>query len=251
MTKLYIIIPARNEEGIIERTLKELNSKVKSPHNIIVVNDASTDSTVKVVKKYAKDHNNVSVVSTPKGKNGFANALSFGFKMVPEESFVVPVMADLCDDTRSIDRMYKKMRNTKADVVCGSRYMKGGKKIGGPILQGLFSVLVGKSLYYITGVPTKDVSNAFKMYKKNILKQVKVDPKSGFEVSMEITLQLYFSGAKIEEVPTTWKGRTVGKSKFKLLKRAPRYWKIYKWAVENGTRRILRKKFLSYTISND
>jgi hypothetical protein len=88
---------------------------------------------------------------------------------------------------------------------------------------------VGNSLHYFLGLPTHDIANAFKMYRKNVIDSINIESK-GFEVSMELALKAYFSGFKITEVPTVWRERTKGKSSFKMLKLLPAYLKLYLWA---------------------
>lgn len=234
---LTIIIPAHNEEEVILKTLESIKKKVKIPHKIIVVNDCSTDGTQDVVQQYAKDNKNISCLKTTPRSRGFANALKRGFLKV-KRGAVVPVMADLCDDPKTINKMYKEIQKGW-DVVCASRYMRGGRKIGGPKLQHYLSKFICLSLHLLTGVPTTDVSNAFKMYRKDVLEKARINPKSGVESSMETLLQLYFKDARITQVPTTWKGRTIGKSKFKIIERSPRYFRIYRWAFENSIRQRL------------
>lgn len=243
---LTIVIPARNEEGIILKTLQEINAKVVIPYEVVVVNDGSTDKTEEVVRAFGRKHRNVRIISTKEGAHGFANALKLGSGEARGDR-VVPVMADLCDDPKTINLMYKKLEEGW-DIVCGSRYIQGAGKEGGPKLQGFLSRLVSLSLHYLTGVPTKDVSNAFKMYRKKILRNVKFNPRAGVEASMKITLQAYFADARITDVPTHWVGRKVGKSKFKLLQRAPRYLRIYLWALENSVRKRLGLKIKDFYV---
>ena len=241
---LTIIIPAHNEEGIIIKTLENLKKAVKVPHKIIVIDD-STDNTEKIVNNYSRKHKNVSIIHGQPNTVSFSNALRIGFKSV-STNYLVVVMADLCDNPKTINQMYRKIKNW--DVVCGSRYMKGGKKTGGPALQNHLSVFVCKSLRLLTGIPTLDVSNAFKMYRKDWLDRVKINPQSGVEASMEIVFQMYFKGARITEIPTSWEGRTIGKSKFKILKRAPRYLRIYLWALENSIRKLFHLNIKEFYI---
>lgn len=241
---LTIVIPARNEEGIILKTLQEINTKVVIPHEVVVVNDGSTDKTEEVVRAFGRKHRNVRIISTKEGAHGFANALKLGFGVV-KNGLVVPVMADLCDDPRTINSMYRKIQEGW-DVVCGSRYVPGGSKKGGRKLQNLLSILVCSTLYYLTGIPTKDVSNAFKMYRKEVLRNVNFNPCAGVEASMEITFQAYFNNAKITDVPTRWVGRKIGKSKFKLMQRTPRYLRIYLWTLKNSIRKRLGLKLCKF-----
>lgn len=236
---LTIIVPAKKEEETIANTLKEIKKRVKTPHKIIVINDSfEGDETGDIVKKYIKKNTNVSVIINRANPHPtFASALLLGFDRV-KDGVVVPVMADLCDRLEDIDIMYKKI-HSGWDIVCGSRYSKGGGKKGGPIFQSICSLLVCISLYYLLGIPTKDISNAFKMYKKDILDKVYVDPISGVEVSMSIVLQAHSKGARITEIPTKWIGRTLGLSKFKIIERSPRYFRLYILALKNSFKRGL------------
>ncbi|MEK6575481.1 MAG: glycosyltransferase family 2 protein, partial [Chloroflexota bacterium] len=70
-------------------------------------------------------------------------------------------MADLCDDISTINLMLDKATEGY-DIICGSRYMLGGKKIGGPVLKSLFSKFYGMTLNFFIGIPTNDIANAFK-----------------------------------------------------------------------------------------
>lgn len=235
--EISIIIPARNEEKIIIKTLKELKSKVKTPHELIIINDCSNDGTREVVSLYSKKNSNVRLVDTTPNRKGFSNALTKGIKNTKTD-FIVIVMADLCDDPSTIDKMFN-LITQGWDVVCGSRYIRRGDKLGGPKLQNFFSSFVCISLYYLIGIPTRDVSNAFKMYRKDVLTNLRFNPNSGVETSMNLTLQAFFKDYKMTEIPTQWKGRTIGYSKFKLFERCPEYIKIYLWALLTSFQRLL------------
>jgi dolichol-phosphate mannosyltransferase len=234
---LTIIIPARNEELTLIKTLDRLMKQVIVPTRYIVVSDQSTDKTVSNVKRYILKHKNVELIETSAKQTGFANALKLGFKKA-KTAYVLPVMADLCDDPQTINKLYKKIIEGY-DIVAGSRYMSGGQKLGGPWMQGLLSKLVCLSIQKITSIPTHDSSNSFKMYRRTILNRLIIDSGLGFEVSMSLTLQAYFAGLRITELPTTWRGRTEGKSKFKFLQRFPRYVSIYMWAIKERTKQLV------------
>lgn len=216
-----------NEEENILKVIQQLENSLKFEHEIIVINDHSTDSTKEIINDLRKDYKNISIVDN-KNPKGFANALKTGFGATNSD-FIVPVMADLCDDSETINRMYEKI-NEGFDIVCGSRYMKGGKKIGGPFLKSFFSRFVSISLHILIGLPTHDIANAFKMYRKSIFDNIKVEGKS-FEISMEIPLKAYFKDFRITEIPTVWNERKAGKSNFKALKLTPNYLKWYLWAI--------------------
>lgn len=156
---------------------------------------------------------------------GALNAILSGFDYVPSGPVLV-TMADLSDDLGDVENMYK-LYVDGADIVCGSRYMKGGRQIGGPLLKRTLSHLAGVSLYYFRRIPTHDVTNNFKLYDKDLLKQIKIESRGGFEIAMEITVKAQKLGKKINEVPTTWRDRTAGEANFKLWQWLPSYLKWY------------------------
>lgn len=224
---LAIIVPAHNEEDNIVDLIEKIEGCLDMPHELIVVNDHSSDSTAKLVEGMSAKYSNIRLVENH-DEAGFANAIKTGFANNKADA-AVPVMADLCDDLQTIREMFNKI-NEGYDVVCGSRYIRGAGRLGGSRLKGFFSSSAGWSLYYLLGVPTHDIANAFKMYKKRVLDSINIKSK-GFEISMELPLKAYYSGFKITEVPTVWRERTKGKSSFKIFKLLPSYMKLYIWAI--------------------
>jgi glycosyltransferase involved in cell wall biosynthesis len=232
---LSIIIPAHNEEESIAEVIRHIEEKVSVAHEIVVVNDHSTDRTADIIADLARSYKNDIRLVENTDKPGFANALKTGFYHA-RANIIVPVMADLCDDPDTINRMYEKALEG-FDIVCGSRYAEGGKKVGGPRLKTFFSRFFGVSLNRLIGIPTRDLSNSFKLYKKEIIE--KADPEAkGFEISVEIPLKAFFLGYKITEIPTIWVNRKEGESKFKVFKQGPLYLKLYLWAI---CRKIFKK----------
>ncbi len=223
-----LIIPAHNEEFSLRGTVSSLENVLSNyDFEIIIVNDHSTDRTVKIVRELTKKYPNIRLLDNT-NKKGFATTLITGFRQAMGD-FLIPVMADGCDDPNTIKEMHEKTKNGY-DLVCASRYTKGGRRVSGPKLKGFFSEFVGRTIHLLTRIPTTDVANAFKLYRKSALQKIKIE-NSGFAISMEITLKIYFQGYKITEIPTCWKGRKEGKSKFQVLKITPLYLKWYIWAL--------------------
>jgi len=225
--KISIVVPAHNEEENIAALIDRIEGALDLPHELIVVDDHSVDGTQRLIKEACRRYDNVRLVEN-KLSGGFANALKSGF-MSAETEVILPVMGDLCDDLSTIKPMLQKLEEGY-DIVCGSRYMKGGARIGGSKVKAFLSGFGGRSLYYLLGIPTHDISNAFKMYRKKVLDAVELRSK-GFEISMEIPVRAYHMGFKIAEVPTAWKEREKGKSTFKVFKLLPSYIRLYVWAL--------------------
>ncbi len=233
---INVVIPVYNEGESIISTLSEMKQKVKVPYEIYIVYDFDEDNTLPVVKDYMQKAPNIRLVKNSFGK-GAANAIKTGFGAV-EDGVILVVMADLSDDLGKVDEMLKKI-NEGYDVVCGSRYMKGGKQIGGPWFKKLLSRIAGVSLYYLIGVPTHDITNSFKMYTKGIVNDITIESNGGFELGMEIVLKAFIKGYKITEVSSVWRERTAGRSRFRLWKWLPKYLKWYWFGIKGRTRRAL------------
>ncbi len=184
---LSIIVPAHNEEGNIAQVITKIEATVTVSHELIIVNDHSTDKTAIIVSELMRDYSNLRLIENPLD-GSFANAIKTGLTNIKTE-LVVQVMADLCDDLNTINKMYEKII-AGYDVVCGARYIKGGARVGGSCLKGFLSTFAGWSLYYLLGIPTHDIANAFKMYRKKVLDAMNIEAK-GFEISLELLLKAY------------------------------------------------------------
>jgi dolichol-phosphate mannosyltransferase len=149
---------------------------------------------------------------------------------------VVVIMADLSDDYRIVEEIVARAE-AGAAVVCASRYMPGGRQIGGPLLKGLLSRAAGLSLHRLAGLPTRDPTNSYKAYRSDFLARTPIESKVGFCLALELTVKAHFGGERVEEVPATWRDRSAGESRFRLLAWLPHYLRWYFWA--------LRRRWLS------
>jgi dolichol-phosphate mannosyltransferase len=224
---LHVIIPVYNEGANFPMLYQELTEKLTTPHKTVIVYDFDGDDTVPVVKHYQKKDSSLVLHKNTRGR-GALNALLSGFDYVNSGPVLV-TMADLSDDLTIADKMYIAYLDG-ADVVCGSRYMKGGRQIGGPLLKRTLSRLAGISLHYLRGVPTHDITNNFRLYDKDFLNSIIIESTGGFEVAMEITVKAFRERKNIVEIPSTWRDRTAGEAKFKLWKWLPSYLRWYFYA---------------------
>ena len=228
---LEIVIPVYNEAANIEATLREIQDRITVPKKVIVVYDFDEDSTLPVVRNLLGELNYPVALQKNIYGRGALNAIKTGLKASAEEAVLV-IMADLADDLGIVDEMYRRLLSGD-DVVCGSRYMKGGRQIGGPLLKRTMSRLAGVSLYFVKGVPTHDVTNSFKMYSRRLVDNTEIESNGGFELGMELVVKAYARGYRIGEVPTTWRDRTNGESRFRLWAWIPHYLKWYFYALRS------------------
>lgn len=229
--KVSIVIPAHNEEESIATTIQGVLDRVRIPYELIVVADHCTDSTESIVSGFMGKYPQIQLLRNTERKGSFSNAVITGYKAAQGEN-IVTVMADNCDDAATINAMAAKI-DEGYDVVCGSRYIRGGKKIGGPWLQDKLSRIVCVTLKLLTGIPTWDAANSYKMYRSSVLKNLAFDiPNAGTEYSMAILFKAYAAEAKITEVPSTWKGQSMPvQEEWKILRRFKNYWFWYRRAI--------------------
>jgi len=239
---LQIIIPVYNEAENIGNTLSLIAGKVHTPYTIFIIYDMDTDNTLPVVRKYIDEHScvNIRLIKNMFG-SGVLNAIKTGFDSCSHGVALV-VMADTSDDIDIVDAMFDKI-NEGFDLVCGSRYMKGGQQVGGPLIKKLMTRTAGVSLHLLTGIPTHDASNSFKMYRVSLLKEIQIESTGGFELGMEILVKAFTRGRHITELPATWRDRITGKSRFEIRKWTPHYLQWYFYA--------LRWRYLKGCMSNN
>jgi dolichol-phosphate mannosyltransferase len=227
---LTVVVPTRNEEKTVGSVLREILRNVQPPLEVLVV-DASTDGTARVVRRLAAEHGCVRLV--PQDGKGWTAAFATGLAAARGEALAV-LVADGSDAAADIEAMRRRL-DDGFDLVCASRYMRGGKAIRAPSLQGTCSLLLSRGLGALLGIPTRDLSNSFKMYRTRLLRTLPLRD-AGYATSMQLALRAWKAGWRITEVPTTWTDRRAGSSKFVPLAEARHYLSWSLWALRQGAR---------------
>ena len=131
---LDIIVPVYNEAGNIKKLLDTINEKISSDKRIHVVYDFDEDNTLPVLNSIKDKYS--FAISPEKNEfgRGVINAIKWGFSVAKEDKILI-IMADLSDRLEDVDKMVAKI-DEGYDLVCGSRYMRGGKQYGGPEWNG-------------------------------------------------------------------------------------------------------------------
>jgi dolichol-phosphate mannosyltransferase len=228
---LSIVVPVYREGEAARPVLEALATRAPKPHEILVVHDEPNDPTLPVVDALRAVHPQIRAVHNRLGR-GPALALRAGF-MAAEGDAVLVTMADASDDPDDFAPMLARFADG-CDLVAASRYMRGGRQLGGPAFKGFLSRTAGRSLHWLVGLPTADPTSAFKLYRKTMLDRLALESDQGFELALEITVKAFLAGYRIAEVPTTWRDREQGQSNFKLLRWLPRYLRWYGLALRKG-----------------
>jgi dolichol-phosphate mannosyltransferase len=226
---LSLVIPVYNEGENVVPTLRGVVRETHArPLEVLVVHDFDEDTTVPIVKRMQSEFPELRLHRNTLGR-GVLNAMKSGIRAA-KAPYVLITMGDGSDDASDIDAMYELAR-AGADVVAGSRYMRGGHQLGGPLLKRTMSRAAGLSLHWVGGLPTHDATSNFRLYSKRLLNQVSIESVGGFELGLELTVKAYLLGLKVAEVPTTWRDRTAGQSRFKLWQWLPRYLHWYRRGI--------------------
>jgi len=218
--ELSIVLPVYNEGEAVEPILRALSAAVRTPHEIVVVYDFEADTTVPIVARLAAEIPGLRGLRNDLGR-GVLNAMKAGIAATTAP-YVLISMADGSDEPGVVDPMMALARNG-ADVVAASRYMRGGRQLGGPLLKRLMSRTAGLTLHWFAGVPTHDPTSNFKLYSRRFLEATTIESTAGFELALELTVKATLAGRHVAEVPTTWRDRTSGQSNFRLRKWLPHY----------------------------
>jgi glycosyltransferase involved in cell wall biosynthesis len=229
--RFSIVVPVFNEADNIGAYCRAVRDEVRGDYEVLFVYDMDEDTTLPALAALPEGAK-PRVVRTVKNDlgRGVRYAIEAGMRAA-KGPVVFVSMADLSDDLAKVPEMYERAA-AGAAVVCASRYSRGGKQVGGPVIKGMMSRAAGVSLHYIASLPTTDPTNSFKAYRRDFLERTPIESTAGFCLGLELTVKAHFSGQRVEEVPATWTDRVAGESRFKLMKWLPHYLRWYVWAMQ-------------------
>lgn len=242
--KLSIVIPARDEEGCIAGTLTALArtlSENSIPHEIIVVDDGSSDGTVNAVAGVSAIHDGVRLVENP-GPHGFGLAIRYGISHAVGDAVAV-VMADASDDPADLVAYYRKLLEGY-DCVLGSRFIRGGRVVDYPAHKLVLNRLANWFIKFIFRLDFNDTTNAFKCYRREAIEGMQPLISPHFNLTVEMPLKAIVRGYSYAVVPIKWTNRTTGVSKLKIKEMGSRYLFIvlYLWLEKHLSRGDYRRR---------
>ena len=250
---LSVIIPARDEEGCIASTVQHLHLELDLrgvPHEIIVVDDGSTDRTWPILQEeaerlnsstsssvsdlrspnsdipetrhtsHATSHRILHCVQNP-GPHGFGRAIVRVLDAMNGDAAVI-FMADESDDPRDVVRYWEKL-NEGYDCVFGSRFMKGGGTIDYPSIKLLMNRIANAFVRFLFRHGLNDTTNAFKAYRKEVIDGIRPILSPHFNITVELPLKAIVRGYNFAVIPITWRNRRHGVAKLKLNEMGSRY----------------------------
>ena len=212
-TLISIIIPVYNEQNLIKKLLIKVNSIKNLRKEIIVINDGSSDKTLKILKNDCKKLYNVLInYSQNKGK-GYA--CRKGIKSASGKIIIIQD-GDLEYDPKNYPKLIRPILQRKSNVVYGSRVLKGGKRIRPKTLSFKFRIFANHFLTYLSNILNDqnltDAHTCYKVFTKDVIKKIKLK-EDGFNFCPELTSKFSKLKEKIIEVPIDYYGRTIEEGK--------------------------------------
>lgn len=225
LQRLSIVIPARDEEGCIERTVEHLHLELEMhgiPHEIVVVDDGSRDRTWEILRRLQeKIPELVPVQNTDADGHGFGRAVIKGLDQFQGDAVVI-MMADESDDCRDVVRYWHEL-NSGMDAVFGSRFIKGGGVIDYPKVKLWFNRCFNKFVQMIFRHGLNDTTNAFKAYRRTTIDGLRPLLAPHFNLTVELPLKAVIRGYRWTVIPITWRNRRAGEAKLKIQEMGSRY----------------------------
>lgn len=220
--KLSVVIPAHNEEDCIVETVQRLQEVLRReqiPHEVIVVDDGSTDATAVRIAPLADNESLVLVTNA--GRHGFGMAVRAGLEQSTGGAIAV-MMADASDDPEDLVRYYRKLEEGY-ECVFGSRFVRGGKVVDYPIHKLAINRLANLFIRLLFGLSSNDITNAFKCYRREVVDAMAPLISPHFNLTVEMPLKAIIRGFSYAVIPITWTNRKTGISKLKLAEMGSRY----------------------------
>lgn len=229
--KLSIILPVHNEPESIEIMVRLLNSTLKFSNEIIIVYDDERDSSIPIANFLVKEFSNIKAIHNKKGK-GVMYAVDTGIESAKYDIILITAVDEIFPII-AIDKMIELIVSEDFDFVSGTRYSKGGIRLGGSLLGGFLSRSANKLFKLLTRIPLSDCTTGIKMMKKKVWKSIHLTSKPiGWAFSFELSIRAWIQNNKMTEFPLKSVDRLFGgSSSFKSTPWIKEYLKCFLWGV--------------------
>ena len=243
MNKLSVIIPARNEAENLTECISEI-SKELTYHSIdfeiLVIDDGSTDNTVDIIKDIRQSVPSTECI-TNEDENGYGRAVRLGLDNFTGDAVAI-MMADRSDSPKDLVSYWKCIQDGN-DCVFGSRFIRGGTVNNYPVVKLMANRVVNTIIRFAFKIHCNDITNAFKIYRRDVIEGCRPFISPHFNLTVEIPLKAIVRGYSWKVIPISWKNRTKGVAKLKLREMGSRYFFIiaYVWLEKYFSRGDYKK----------
>ena len=242
--EVLIVVPTYNERDNLPQIVRRIMAQPVET-DVLVVDDNSPDGTGRLADEIAASNPRVHVLHRP-GKQGLGRAYIAGFQwaLARPYEFIMEMDADFSHNPADIPAFLQAARTQDADLVLGTRYLRGIRVINWPLKRLLLSLAAARYVQLITGMPISDPTGGFKCFRRRALLALGLhDVRSnGYSFQIELTHRVWRSGGRIAEVPITFVDRFQGSSKMspEIVREA--LWIVWKLWIENALQRHPRPK---------
>jgi dolichol-phosphate mannosyltransferase len=226
--KTLVIIPTYNESENIEKIVPLVLEKDRSIH-VLIVDDNSPDGTGRIADQMASQDDRIFVIHR-ENKSGLGTAYIAGFKFALGKGFdlIFEMDCDFSHDPKYIVDFLEAVKD--ADLVLGSRYIRGVNVINWPMSRLLLSYYANVYSRLVTGLRVKDATGGFKCFRREVLEAIDLDrvKSNGYSFQIEMSFRAWKKGFRIREIPIVFEDRKVGQSKMskKIVREA--VWMVWK-----------------------
>jgi dolichol-phosphate mannosyltransferase len=218
---LSIIIPARNEVDNLKDILDNFSTKlVNINFEVLIINDYSEDGTLDVARKLFDQSDNFKVYDNK--RKGLGGVINLGIEKANGSKIAI-MMADMSDHIDDLKNYNELMDQNNLDAIFGSRFINGSKIKNYPFQKMILNRLFNLFVKIIFWNRYNDYTNAFKIYKKDTLKNIMPLVSESFNIFLEIPLKIISRNYSYKIIPISWTGRKKGKAKFKIKELHSKY----------------------------
>jgi dolichol-phosphate mannosyltransferase len=220
---LSVVIPAHNEAESIAPVLRALHAQLvdaRIEHELLVVNDNSRDSTEAVLIELEGQITTLRHVNNSP-PNGFGMAVRKGLEAI-RGNVVAIVMADGSDSPSDLVNFFRKIEEGY-DCAFGSRFLPGSVVVDYPPHKLWLNRAFNSGIRLLFGLRYNDVTNAFKMYRAEVIQGLKPFLSHHFNLTVELPLKAIVRGYSYAVIPNSWHNRKSGVSKLQLKEMGSRY----------------------------
>ena len=240
--ELDIVIPVYNEGRQICQVLESLLANCRTPMRVLICYDFSGDDTLPAIEAWPRRTELTIDLVLNSGRGPHAAVLS-GFRASRAPAVLV-FPADDVQNSKIIDRMVEHSR-TGSEIVVASRFIPGGCMIGCPWLKAFLVRAANFTLFHIARLPVHDASNGFRLFSRKVIRSIPIESTRGFTYSIELLVKAHRLGMRVTEVPVRWIERSVGTSRFHVLRWLSAYFRWYAYAfitTFGGRQRRVRRQ---------
>ena len=221
--KLSVVIPVYNEQDCIEHVVKELTKTLQQAaisYEILIINDNSTDQTETCLQRLSHEDDGVRYLNSG-FPHGFGLTVRFGLCHFTGDSVAI-YMGDGSDSSAELVSFYKMLQEGH-ECVFGTRWSQGGKVYDYPLLKRILNRLANNFIRLIMQIRYDDTTNAFKLYRREVIEGVQPLLSKHYNLTVEIPLKALIRGYSYAIVPNSWTNRKAGESKLKVKEMGSRY----------------------------